>query len=100
MLSRSFTSAVVRAAGVTNPNPVSDRADAVPGYDFLVNSVWPEMIRAVEERLSYLFNPGNPDVFYAVGGRLHPDSSAAAPLSLACRSLAEVQREHGVCPQV
>ncbi|KAL2083696.1 hypothetical protein ACEWY4_021469 [Coilia grayii] len=42
----------------------SDRADIVPGYDFLVNSVWPEMIKGIEERLAFLFNPGNPDVFY------------------------------------
>ncbi|XP_062375568.1 conserved oligomeric Golgi complex subunit 2 isoform X1 [Sardina pilchardus] len=42
----------------------SDKADIVPGYDFLVNSVWPEMIKAIEERLPFLFNPGNPDVFY------------------------------------
>lgn len=42
----------------------SDKADIVPGYDFLVNSVWPEIIRAVEERISFLFNPGNPDTFY------------------------------------
>ncbi|XP_067278091.1 conserved oligomeric Golgi complex subunit 2 [Pseudorasbora parva] len=42
----------------------SDKADIVPGYDFLVNSVWPEIIRGVEERISSLFNPGNPDAFY------------------------------------
>uniref|UniRef100_A0A673CVD6 Conserved oligomeric Golgi complex subunit 2 n=1 Tax=Sphaeramia orbicularis TaxID=375764 RepID=A0A673CVD6_9TELE len=42
----------------------SDRADTVPGYDFLVNSVWPEIIKGIEERLPYLFNPGNPDLFY------------------------------------
>uniref|UniRef100_A0A8C3G9R8 Conserved oligomeric Golgi complex subunit 2 n=1 Tax=Cyclopterus lumpus TaxID=8103 RepID=A0A8C3G9R8_CYCLU len=42
----------------------SDKADVVPGYDFLVNSVWPEMIKGIEERLAYLFNPGNPDIFY------------------------------------
>ncbi|XP_051935688.1 conserved oligomeric Golgi complex subunit 2 [Hippocampus zosterae] len=42
----------------------SDKADIVPGYDFLVNSVWPEMVKGIEERLSYLFNPGNPDIFY------------------------------------
>ncbi|XP_047458537.1 conserved oligomeric Golgi complex subunit 2 [Mugil cephalus] len=42
----------------------SDKADTVPGYDFLVNSVWPEMIKAIEERLPYLFNPGNPDIFF------------------------------------
>ncbi|XP_030603882.1 conserved oligomeric Golgi complex subunit 2 [Archocentrus centrarchus] len=40
------------------------RADIVPGYDFLVNSVWPEMIRGIEEKLAYIFNPGNPDTFY------------------------------------
>lgn len=44
----------------------SDKADIVPGYDFLVNSVWPEIIRGVEERIPSLFNPGNPDVFYEV----------------------------------
>uniref|UniRef100_A0A673FYU3 Conserved oligomeric Golgi complex subunit 2 n=1 Tax=Sinocyclocheilus rhinocerous TaxID=307959 RepID=A0A673FYU3_9TELE len=42
----------------------SDKADIVPGYDFLVNSVWPEIIRGVEERVPSLFNPGNPDAFY------------------------------------
>lgn len=42
----------------------SDKADIVPGYDFMVNSVWPEIIKGIEERLSYLFNPGNPDIFY------------------------------------
>uniref|UniRef100_H3DI24 Conserved oligomeric Golgi complex subunit 2 n=1 Tax=Tetraodon nigroviridis TaxID=99883 RepID=H3DI24_TETNG len=63
---------------VTGGAVSSGRADAVPGYDFLVNSVWPEMVRAIEERLSFLFNPGNPDVFYAVGGRLRPDRASAA----------------------
>uniref|UniRef100_A0A671QFS9 Conserved oligomeric Golgi complex subunit 2 n=1 Tax=Sinocyclocheilus anshuiensis TaxID=1608454 RepID=A0A671QFS9_9TELE len=42
----------------------SEKADIVPGYDFLVNSVWPEIIRGVEERVPSLFNPGNPDAFY------------------------------------
>lgn len=42
----------------------SDKADIVPGYDFLVNSVWPEIIRGVEERVPSLFSAGNPDVFY------------------------------------
>lgn len=51
-------------AGVSSP--LSDKADTVPGYDFLVNSVWPEMIKGIEERLAYLFSPGNPDIFYEV----------------------------------
>lgn len=71
---------------------VSDRADTVPGYDFLVNSVWPEMIRAIEERLSYLFNPGNPDVFYAVRGRLHPDSDSLLHSSASASPVALLQR--------
>uniref|UniRef100_A0A8C5FUU8 Conserved oligomeric Golgi complex subunit 2 n=1 Tax=Gadus morhua TaxID=8049 RepID=A0A8C5FUU8_GADMO len=49
---------------VTGGAVSSDKADMVPGYDFLVNSVWPEIIRGIEERMAYLFNPGNPDVFY------------------------------------
>ncbi|XP_029450047.1 conserved oligomeric Golgi complex subunit 2 [Rhinatrema bivittatum] len=42
----------------------SEKADIVPGYDFLVNSVWPVMVHGLEEKLPSLFNPGNPDVFH------------------------------------
>ncbi|XP_062852331.1 conserved oligomeric Golgi complex subunit 2 [Trichomycterus rosablanca] len=49
---------------VTGGAVSSDKADVVPGYDFLVNSVWPETIRGVEGRISSLFNPGNPEAFY------------------------------------
>ncbi|XP_043932010.1 conserved oligomeric Golgi complex subunit 2 [Protopterus annectens] len=49
---------------VTGGSISSDKADIVPGYDFLVNSVWPEMVRGLEERLPSLFSPGNPDVFH------------------------------------
>ncbi|TRY96035.1 hypothetical protein DNTS_016550 [Danionella cerebrum] len=51
---------------VTGGTISSDKADIVPGYDFLVNSVWPEIIRGVDERVPSLFNPGNPDLFYEV----------------------------------
>lgn len=44
----------------------SGKADMVPGYDFLVNSVWPEIARGLEEKLPSLFNPGNPDIFHQV----------------------------------
>lgn len=44
----------------------SEKADIVPGYDFLVNSVWPEIVHGLEEKLPSLFNPGNPDVFHEV----------------------------------
>ncbi|XP_012586281.1 PREDICTED: conserved oligomeric Golgi complex subunit 2 [Condylura cristata] len=42
----------------------SEKGNIVPGYDFLVNSVWPEIVRGLEEKLPSLFNPGNPDVFH------------------------------------
>ncbi|XP_019405423.1 PREDICTED: conserved oligomeric Golgi complex subunit 2 isoform X1 [Crocodylus porosus] len=42
----------------------SEKANTVPGYDFLVNSVWPEIVRGLEEKLPTLFNPGNPEVFH------------------------------------
>ncbi|KAK5882596.1 hypothetical protein CesoFtcFv8_021165 [Champsocephalus esox] len=49
---------------VTGGARSSDKSVVVPGYDFLVNSVWPEMIKGIEERLSFLFNPGNPEIFF------------------------------------
>lgn len=36
------------------------------GYDFLVNAVFPEIVRTIEEQLSVIFAPGNPDMFYKV----------------------------------
>ncbi|ELW68164.1 conserved oligomeric Golgi complex subunit 2 isoform X2 [Tupaia chinensis] len=42
----------------------SEKGSAVPGYDFLVNSVWPEIVQGLEEKLPSLFNPGNPDAFH------------------------------------
>ena len=36
------------------------------GYDFLVNAVYPEIVRGVEAQLSVIFAPGNPDMFYKV----------------------------------
>ncbi|XP_066238908.1 conserved oligomeric Golgi complex subunit 2 isoform X2 [Saccopteryx leptura] len=42
----------------------SEKGNTVPGYDFLVNSVWPEIVRGLEENLPTLFNPGNPDAFH------------------------------------
>ncbi|XP_063773650.1 conserved oligomeric Golgi complex subunit 2 isoform X2 [Pseudophryne corroboree] len=42
----------------------SEKADMVPGYDFLVNSVWPEIAHGLEEKLPSLFSPGNPDIFH------------------------------------
>ncbi|RXM35493.1 Conserved oligomeric Golgi complex subunit 2 [Acipenser ruthenus] len=49
---------------VTGGTISSDKADIVPGYDFLVNSVWPEIVKGLEEKIPSLFNPGNPDTFH------------------------------------
>ncbi|XP_057610219.1 conserved oligomeric Golgi complex subunit 2 isoform X2 [Chionomys nivalis] len=49
---------------VTGGAVSSEKGTVVPGYDFLVNSVWPEIVGGLEEKLPSLFNPGNPDVFH------------------------------------
>ncbi|XP_034040757.1 conserved oligomeric Golgi complex subunit 2 [Thalassophryne amazonica] len=67
----------------------SDKAVTVPGYDFLVNSVWPEIIRGIEERMSYLFNPGNPDVFYE---RYNVSMEFVRSFERQCSSQASVKR--------
>ncbi|XP_057315656.1 conserved oligomeric Golgi complex subunit 2-like isoform X3 [Hydractinia symbiolongicarpus] len=35
----------------------------VKGFNFLLNSVWVELVHAFEEKLPLIFSPGNPDVF-------------------------------------
>uniref|UniRef100_A0A671TR30 Conserved oligomeric Golgi complex subunit 2 n=1 Tax=Sparus aurata TaxID=8175 RepID=A0A671TR30_SPAAU len=67
----------------------SDKADTVPGYDFLVNSVWPEMIKGIEERLAYLFSPGNPDIFYE---RYSASMEFVRKFERQCSSQASVKR--------
>ena len=50
-------------------------SDVVRGYDFLVNSVWPEVVSNIEARTGSIFAPGNPDIFHAVSileNVLHP----------------------------
>uniref|UniRef100_A0A8D0EAE5 Conserved oligomeric Golgi complex subunit 2 n=1 Tax=Salvator merianae TaxID=96440 RepID=A0A8D0EAE5_SALMN len=49
---------------VTGGGISSEKGNIVPGYDFLVNSVWPEIVRGLEVKLPSLFNPGNPDAFH------------------------------------
>ncbi|XP_051057521.1 conserved oligomeric Golgi complex subunit 2 isoform X2 [Phodopus roborovskii] len=49
---------------VTGGAVSSEKGAIVPGYDFLVNSVWPEIVRGLEEKLPSLFNPGDPDAFH------------------------------------
>jgi len=40
--------------------------EAIRGYDFVVNSVWPEVVSSIEAKTSSIFAPGNPDIFQAV----------------------------------
>lgn len=49
---------------VTGGAITGDKNKVIPGYDFMVNSVWPEMVRGLEEKLPSLFNAGNPDTFH------------------------------------
>ena len=43
-----------------------DGQNIVKGFDFLVNSVWPEVDDSFETKLSFIFSPGNPDAFFEV----------------------------------
>ncbi|KAH9496136.1 Conserved oligomeric Golgi complex subunit 2 [Bulinus truncatus] len=42
----------------------SSGGEVVRGYDFAVNSVFPEVVRNLELRTPSIFAPGNPDVFH------------------------------------
>ncbi|XP_026949917.1 conserved oligomeric Golgi complex subunit 2 isoform X8 [Sagmatias obliquidens] len=61
---------------VTGGATSSEKGNTVPGYDFLVNSVWPEIVRGLEEKLPSLFNAGNPDAFHQL--LLRPISNESA----------------------
>lgn len=43
---------------------ITKSTDVVQGYDFLVNSVWPEVVICLESRTPSIFAPGDPDVFH------------------------------------
>jgi len=51
------------AVGHMHHNPAQSNQQ---GYDFLVNAVFPEIVRGIEMHLSIIFAPGNPDIFYKV----------------------------------
>lgn len=42
------------------------RMPTVKGFDFLVNSFWPEVEQRLELDLPLIYAPGNPDMFYQV----------------------------------
>lgn len=43
-----------------------EQRTAIRGFDFIVNAVWPEVVKLIETRLSSIFAPGNPDAFHKV----------------------------------
>lgn len=47
-----------------------NRAQGIKGYNFVVNSVWPEIASAIQNNLTSIFAPGDPDAFHKVGSRL------------------------------
>ncbi|KAG1653561.1 Conserved oligomeric Golgi complex subunit 2 [Nymphon striatum] len=38
--------------------------EIVPDYDFLTNSVWPEVVSLLENKIPSMFAPGNPNMFH------------------------------------
>ena len=48
---------------------VQDREGSGHGFDFIVNSVWPEVVSLCETKASIMFAPGNPDTFHKVRER-------------------------------
>ena len=49
----------------------------VKGFDFLVNSIWPEIVSTLERKASVIFAPGNPDAFHKVHTYVCPCCSAS-----------------------
>ncbi|CAI8025798.1 Conserved oligomeric Golgi complex subunit 2, partial [Geodia barretti] len=45
------------AGGLTQP-------PRVPGFSFLVNAVWPELVAMLDQKIPAIFAPGNPDNFH------------------------------------
>jgi hypothetical protein len=54
---------------LTHPRPPagaggSAQPPRVPGFSFLVNAVWPELVAMLDQRIPAIFAPGNPDNFH------------------------------------
>ena len=45
---------------------IATSGSKIRGYDFLVHSVFPEIVSCIEIRLPSIFAPGNPDIFHQV----------------------------------
>lgn len=44
--------------------PTGDYTEGIKGYNFIVNSVWPEIASAIQNNLTSIFAPGDPDAFH------------------------------------
>ena len=54
------------ADGIIHGDERLNRTKPLNGYNFLVNSVWPEVVTLLDKRAAAIFAPGNPDTFYKV----------------------------------
>uniref|UniRef100_H2YCH7 Conserved oligomeric Golgi complex subunit 2 n=1 Tax=Ciona savignyi TaxID=51511 RepID=H2YCH7_CIOSA len=45
-------------------NQLGDQFRGIPGYDFMVNSAWPEIVMSLEKNIPELFASGDPDTFH------------------------------------
>lgn len=61
----------------------------IAGYDFMVNSVWPEIVLMIENNLANMFSPANPDLFHK---RYHICMNFISSFEMQCRSQASVKR--------
>lgn len=61
----------------------------IAGYDFVVNSVWPEVVHTIENGLKAIYSPGYPDIFHS---RYMLSMKFVANMEIQCGSQASVQR--------
>lgn len=68
---------------------LGDQYRGIGGYDFVVRSVWPEVVQSIENNLSAMFSPGEPDLFHA---RYKSCMEFVSSMERQCGSQASVQR--------
>ncbi|XP_031558431.1 conserved oligomeric Golgi complex subunit 2-like [Actinia tenebrosa] len=63
---RSCTNMIQITSGrlASEDSSFGEQRTAIRGFDFIVNAVWPEVVKLIETRLSSIFAPGNPDAFH------------------------------------
>lgn len=68
---------------------VNEKYRGIAGYDFIVNSVWPEVVNTIESGLKAIYSPGYPDIFHS---RYTLSMQFVANMEIQCGSQASVQR--------